>query len=139
MSDNIVSIVNDISKLSLLEVRQLIEGLCEKLNLPDPSSMPVMSAVAASEDNSDAGSGTIEYNLSFCGISDGSKATAALIKAIRTMCQEQGHEDTGLMTIKKGVDNASKDNPMVIAKNIEKEVFDKYKEELLKFNAVLSE
>ncbi|MDH5645425.1 MAG: hypothetical protein OEY79_02630 [Anaplasmataceae bacterium] len=133
---NIKSIVEWISKLTLLEVSDLIKSLCDTLNLPDPSSMPIAIASGGVNDDNPSDNTPVEYNLKYFGC-DSDKAGLAIIKVIRTICQEQDHADTNLVAVKKKVESASVDNPLVLATGIEKSVYDRYTKDLLEHGAKL--
>lgn len=124
VSPKIDSLVNEISKLTLIEVSELSSALKKRLNIPDTPVMsfgavPAAAPAAAAEDDEDAApkkAVKTSFNVKLVEFSNDKKV--ALIKEIKSMLT-----DMNLVQAKKFVESA----PVIVKADLEKEEAEKLK------------
>lgn len=126
----LLSIVNDIAKLNLLEVSELSALLKKTLNLPDA---PVVAyggapAAVAQEDEEESKPKTVQTSFKVKLSSFDESKKIALIKELKNLM-----EGTNLVQAKKFIESA----PAYIKEDVPRDEADKLKEALEKLGAVV--
>uniref|UniRef100_A0A182Q6E8 Uncharacterized protein n=1 Tax=Anopheles farauti TaxID=69004 RepID=A0A182Q6E8_9DIPT len=132
----LVSIVDSIAKLNLLEVSELSTLLKRKLNLPDTAMMPAgfgafaggAAAPAAVADEEEAAPKVVKTTFKVKLVKFDEKQKVALIKEVKNLL-----EGMNLVQAKKFVESA----PTVVKEDIPKEEAEKLKEAFTKVGAVI--
>uniref|UniRef100_A0A182P0Q1 Uncharacterized protein n=1 Tax=Anopheles epiroticus TaxID=199890 RepID=A0A182P0Q1_9DIPT len=134
----LVSIVDSIAKLNLLEVSELSTLLKRKLNLPDTAMMPAgfgafagaggAGPAAAAADEEEAAPKVVKTTFKVKLVKFDEKQKVALIKEVKNLL-----EGMNLVQAKKFVESA----PTVVKEDIPKEEAEKLKEAFTKVGAVI--
>ncbi|XP_050093663.1 39S ribosomal protein L12, mitochondrial [Anopheles aquasalis] len=131
----LVSIVDSIAKLNLLEVSELSTLLKRKLNLPDTAMMPVGGFGAftgapapAAADEEEAAPKVVKTTFKVKLVKFDEKQKVALIKEVKNLL-----EGMNLVQAKKFVESA----PTLVKEDIPKEEAEKLKEAFTKVGAVI--
>uniref|UniRef100_A0A2M4C0K6 Putative mitochondrial 60s ribosomal protein n=1 Tax=Anopheles marajoara TaxID=58244 RepID=A0A2M4C0K6_9DIPT len=131
----LVSIVDSIAKLNLLEVSELSTLLKRKLNLPDTAMMPAGGFGAftgapapAAADEEEAAPKVVKTTFKVKLVKFDEKQKVALIKEVKNLL-----EGMNLVQAKKFVESA----PTIVKEDIPKEEAEKLKEAFTKVGAVI--
>uniref|UniRef100_A0A182J6D6 Uncharacterized protein n=1 Tax=Anopheles atroparvus TaxID=41427 RepID=A0A182J6D6_ANOAO len=130
----LLSIVDNIAKLNLLEVSELSTLLKRKLNLPDTAMMPAGfgafagAAPAAAVDEEEAAPKVVKTTFKVKLVKFDEKQKVALIKEVKNLL-----EGMNLVQAKKFVESA----PTVVKEDVSKEEAEKLKEAFTKVGAVI--
>ncbi|XP_062535300.1 uncharacterized protein LOC134226590 [Armigeres subalbatus] len=130
----LVSIVDSIATLNLLEVSELSGLLKKKLNLPDAAMMPAgfgagfAAAPAAPVDEEEAAPKVVKTMFKVKLVKFDDKQKVALIKEVKNLL-----EGMNLVQAKKFVESA----PTMVKEDISKEEAEKLKEAFTKVGAVI--
>ncbi|KAJ4444340.1 uncharacterized protein mRpL12 [Periplaneta americana] len=129
-SPKVENLVNEITKLNLIEVGELSDLLKKKLNLPDTPLMPMgaislASAAPAAEEEEEAPK-KVQTNFTVKLLKFDEKQKVALIKEVKNLL-----EGMNLVQAKKFVESA----PTVVKADMPKEEAEKLKEALSKVGA----
>uniref|UniRef100_A0A182MXQ6 Uncharacterized protein n=1 Tax=Anopheles dirus TaxID=7168 RepID=A0A182MXQ6_9DIPT len=131
----LVTIVDSIAKLNLLEVSELSTLLKRKLNLPDTAMMPAGfgafaggAAPAAAADEEEAAPKVVKTTFKVKLVKFDEKQKVALIKEVKNLL-----EGMNLVQAKKFVESA----PTMVKEDIPKEEAEKLKEAFTKVGAVI--
>lgn len=130
----LVTIVDSIATLNLLEVSELSGLLKKKLNLPDAAMMPAgfgagfAASAAAPADEEDAAPKVVKTTFKVKLVKFDDKQKVALIKEVKNLL-----EGMNLVQAKKFVESA----PTIVKEDIPKEEAEKLKEAFTKVGAVI--
>lgn len=128
----LVSIVDNIAALNLLEVSELSGLLKKRLNLPDAALMPAGFAAApiaaAPVDEEEAAPKVVKTSFKVKLVKFDEKQKVALIKEVKNLL-----EGMNLVQAKKFVESA----PTIVKEDIPKEEAEKLKEAFTKVGAVI--
>ncbi|EAT42330.1 AAEL006117-PA [Aedes aegypti] len=129
----LVSIVDSIATLNLLEVSELSGLLKKKLNLPDAAMMPAgfgagFAAPAAPVDEEEAAPKVVKTTFKVKLVKFDDKQKVALIKEVKNLL-----EGMNLVQAKKFVESA----PTIVKEDIPKDEAEKLKEAFTKVGAVI--
>ncbi|KFB35064.1 hypothetical protein ZHAS_00000896 [Anopheles sinensis] len=130
----LVSIVDNIAKLNLLEVSELSALLKRKLNLPDAAMMPAGfgafagAAPAPAADEEEAAPKVVKTTFKVKLVKFDEKQKVALIKEVKNLL-----EGMNLVQAKKFVESA----PTVVKEDVSKDEAEKLKEAFTKVGAVI--
>uniref|UniRef100_A0A182JYG7 Uncharacterized protein n=1 Tax=Anopheles christyi TaxID=43041 RepID=A0A182JYG7_9DIPT len=131
----LVSIVDSIAKLNLLEVSELSTLLKRKLNLPDTAMMPAgfgafagAAPAAAAAEEEEAAPKVVKTTFKVKLVKFDEKQKVALIKEVKNLL-----EGMNLVQAKKFVESA----PTVVKEDIPKEEAEKLKDAFTKVGAVI--
>jgi len=128
-SPKIENLVNEITKLNLIEVGELSDLLKKRLNLPDAPLMPVggfASVAAAVEEEDEATTRKVQTAFTVKLVKFDDKQKVALIKEVKNLL-----EGMNLVQAKKFVESA----PTVVKADMPKDEAEKLKEALCKVGA----
>ncbi|XP_021935645.1 39S ribosomal protein L12, mitochondrial isoform X2 [Zootermopsis nevadensis] len=131
-SPKIESLVNEITKLNLIEVGELSDLLKKKLNLPDTPLLPVggfspvLTAAAPEEEEEEVSSKKVQTSFTVKLLKFDEKQKVALIKEVKNLL-----EGMNLVQAKKFVESA----PTVVKADMPKDEAEKLKEALCKVGA----
>ncbi|KAJ9600599.1 hypothetical protein L9F63_026263 [Diploptera punctata] len=130
-SPKIESLVNEITKLNLLEVGELNELLKKRLNLPDVPVMPMggfapMAQSAPAEEEVEAKAKKVQTSFTVKMVKFDEKQKIALIKEVKNLL-----EGMNLVQAKKFVESI----PVVVKSDVPKDEADKLQEVLSKVGA----
>jgi large subunit ribosomal protein L7/L12 len=130
-SPKLMTIVDQISALNLLEVSELSGLLKKKLNLPDTAMMPMASfgaAPAKNEDEEEVVAKKVQTAFKVKLVKFDDKQKVALIKEIKSLL-----EGMNLVQAKKFVESC----PTLVKEDIPKEEAEKLRDALTKVGAVI--
>lgn len=128
-SPKIEKLIEEISRLSLIEVSELSGGLKRKLNLPDAPAFPVgfsPAALPAAEQDEDDGPKAVKSSFTVKLMKYDDKQKVALIKEVKALI-----EGMNLVQAKKFVEGS----PAIVKADISKEEAEKLKDALTKVGA----
>lgn len=131
-SPKIENLVNEITKLNLIEVGELSDLLKKRLNLPDAPLMPlggfpsVPAAAPVEEDDDEAATRKVQTAFTVKLVKFDDKQKIALIKEVKNLL-----EGMNLVQAKKFVESA----PTVVKADMPKDEAEKLKEALCKVGA----
>jgi len=129
-SPKIENLVNEITKLNLIEVGELSDLLKKRLNLPDAPLMPVGGfppvAAAVEEEEDEAATRKVQTAFTVKLVKFDDKQKVALIKEVKNLL-----EGMNLVQAKKFVESA----PTVVKADMPKDEAEKLKEALCKVGA----
>ncbi|XP_058463170.1 large ribosomal subunit protein bL12m [Malaya genurostris] len=133
VNPKLVSIVDSIATLNLLEVSELSGLLKKRLNLPDAALMPAgfaggFSPVAAPVDEEEAAPKVVKTSFKVKLVKFDDKQKVALIKEVKNLL-----DGMNLVQAKKFVESA----PTMVKEDISKDEAEKLKEAFTKVGAVI--